>query len=76
MPKTTEIEQGEEGNTILRMVIYFSMSNLQLWTFPIIRNWLKVVEKGVSLSIKIKKHISPATCKLIHTSYSLPASRA
>ena len=54
MLRTMEVEQGEEGNAILRMVMYDSMFDLQLWIFPIIRTWLNVVEKGASLSVKVK----------------------
>ena len=46
--------EGEEGNTTLTMVIYLSIINLQLFTCTYIRSWLKVVEKGVSLSLKLK----------------------
>ena len=52
--KTTEIEQEEEGNTTLTMVKYPKMITLQLLTCTCIRSWLKVVEKGVSLSSKLK----------------------
>ena len=52
--KTTEIQQGEERNTTLTMVIHLSMINLQLLTCTCIRSWLKVVDKGVSLSLKLK----------------------
>ena len=52
--KTIEIEQGEEGNTTLTMVIYLSIITLQLLTCTSIRSWLKVVEKGVFLSLKLK----------------------
>ena len=52
--KTTEIEQGEEGNTTLIVVNYVSMINSQLLTCTVIKSWLKVVEKGESLSLKLK----------------------
>jgi len=54
MLKTTEIEQGEERNTTLTIVIYLSMCNLKLLTCPLIISSLKVVEKGVSLSLNVK----------------------
>ena len=52
--KTMEIEQGEEGNSTLTIVKYLSMINLQLLTCNFIRSWLKVIEKGVSLSLKLR----------------------
>ena len=52
--KTTEIEQGDEGNSTLTMLLYLSTINLQLLTWNFIRSWLNVVEKGVFLSLKLK----------------------
>jgi len=48
------IGQGEERNITLTIVIYISMCNLKLLTCPLIISSLKVVEKGVSLSLNIK----------------------
>ena len=49
-----EIEPGDKGNTMLTMVKYVSMINLQLLTCTFIRSWLKIVDKRVSLSLKLK----------------------
>jgi hypothetical protein len=48
--KTTKIEDGEEGDTILTVIVYLSMFNLQLGTFNLTRSCPKGVEKGLSLS--------------------------
>ena len=49
-----EIKQEEEGNTPLTLLKYLSMINLKLLTHTVVRSWLKVAEKGVSLSLKLK----------------------
>ena len=52
--KTTEIGLGEEGNTTLTLVIHISMFSLQYWICSLIRSWLKILEKEVSLSLNVK----------------------
>ena len=52
--KTTEIEPEEEVNTTLTLVLHISIFNLQYWPCSLIRSWLKIVEKGVSLSSNVK----------------------
>ena len=52
--KKTEIGPGEEGNTTMTLVIHMSMLHLQYCTCSLIRNQLKIPEKGVSLSLNVK----------------------
>ena len=71
--KTTEIEQGEEGNTTLTMVKYPNMITLQLLTCTCIRSWLKVVEK-VFLFSKLKNISFQQLVSKYNASYGLPTS--